>query len=306
MMKKLTLLSAIITLAVQLSGQDMFPVRRLTFDPAQQGFATWSPDSKSIVYQHTDMYSDTLGRNGLWKVSADGKGAEQIFSGLAEHPKWSPDGKYIVFDADTGNSIKLLYLYSNLAKRILPDSVQIQNGGLPCWSSDGSQIAFLERKGFSVCTYNLKTGELKSLFREEGKLPLPGGWWTDGKSLLVASMDRQTRKCTILRISTKDGEKTPVTGHNENFYRHLALSPDGSLLIYSVMEGKYLGLYVMLSEGGKSLPLAVSKECHTEGAIWSPDRKKIAFTRTQSGNFDIWIMDVDIEKIKKELQIINL
>jgi Tol biopolymer transport system component len=73
------------------------------------------------------------------------------------------------------------------------------------------------------------------------------------------------------------------------------------LLIYSVMEGKYLGLYVMPSEGGKSLPLAVSKEGHTEGAIWSPDGKKIAFTRTQSGNFDIWIMDVDIEKIKRDL-----
>ena len=49
---------AICFITIPLSGQDMFPARQLTFDPAQQGFATWSPDSKSIVYQHTDMYSD--------------------------------------------------------------------------------------------------------------------------------------------------------------------------------------------------------------------------------------------------------
>jgi len=303
MKNKLILLSAVISLVIRLSGQDMFQVRQLTFDPAQQGFATWSPDSKSIVYQHTDMYSDTLGRNGLWKITADGTGATQIFKGPAEHPKWSPDGKNIVFDADTGNSIIMMPAEGGEIIKFLPDSVIIQNGGLPCWSPDGSQIAFLERKGLSLCTYNLKTGELKSLFSKEGYLPLPGGWWNDGKSILIANMDRQTRKCTMLKVSAENGEITPVTGHNENFYRHIALSPDGKLLVYGALEGKFLGLYIMPAEGGRSLPLAITKDGHTEGAAWSPDGKKIAFTRTQGRNFDIWIMDVSIRKIKRKLNL---
>jgi len=278
----------------------MFPVKQITFDAAQQGFATWSPDSKNIVFQYTDM-DDTLGKNGLWKVSPEGTGTQQIFKGVAEHAKWSPDGKYFVFDADTGNSIKMIAAAGGDAIRFLPDSVQIQNGGLPCWSPDGSQIAFIERKRLSLCTWNFKTGELKSLFHEEGKLPLPGGWWTDGKSILVANMDIQTRKCMMLRISIDGTTKSPIPGHHENFYRYIALSPDGSLIVYAALEGKFLGLFVMPSEGGKSLPLTISTG-HNEGAIWSPDGERIAFTSTRSGNFDIWIMDVDVKRIKNQLK----
>ena len=161
---------AFFIIAISLTGQDMLRLEQLTLDPAQQGFATWSPDSKFIVYQYTDM-NDTLGNNGLWKVSAEGKEAKQIFKGLAEHPKWSPDGKSIVFDADTGNSMRMIPAEGGDVIKFLPDSVFIQNRNMPCWSPDGSQIAFLERERLSICTYNLKTGELKSLFREEGKLP---------------------------------------------------------------------------------------------------------------------------------------
>lgn len=291
-------------MSLQLNGQDMVPARQLTFDPAQQGFAIWSPDGKFIVYQYTDM-NDTTGKNGLWKVSSDGTGTTQIFSGLAEHAKWSPDGKHIVFDADTGNSIRMIPSNGGDLMKFLPDSILIQNGGLPCWSPDGSKIAFLERKGPSICTYNLNTGELKSLFGEGGKLPLPGGWWADGKSILVANMDRQTRKCEIIRLFTDDFRKTSIPCPDRNFYRHLALSPDGSLLIFAAMEGRYLGLYAMLSSGGKSLPIAVTKDGHNEGANWSPDGNKIAFTSTRTGNFDIWIMDVNINKLKNELEVIN-
>jgi len=128
---------------------------------------------------------------------------------------------------------------------------------------------------------------------------LPGCWSEDGNFVLISLMDRPSRKSTIWKISTDGNERQQITGHLDNFYRYVALSPDGSLLIYAAMEGKYLGLFIMPAEGGRSLPLAASQQGHNEAACWSPDGGKIAFTR----NFDIWIMDLNIEKVKKKLRM---
>ena len=303
-MKKMTLLISLLTIfTINLEAQDMFNARKLTTAPAQKSFATWSPDGEYIVYQYIDRY-DTTGSNGLWKISSEGKGADQIYSGIAEHPKWSPDGKYIVFDADTGNSIKMIHAGGGEVIEFLPDTIQIRNGGLPCWSPDSKQIAFVD-SGRSVFIHNMRTGKTTPVFSRKGILPLPGCWTGDGKWILVALMNMRSRKSTIWKISPDGGEEVQITGHHQNFYRHLALSPDGSMLIYAALRGRYLGLYIMPADGGNSLPLAVTPDAHNEGGTWSPDGRKIAFNSTRSGFFDIWIMDVDTDRMEERLQLIN-
>lgn len=283
--------------------QDMVNARRLTFDSAQQGFPTWSPDGQLIVYQYTDL-NDTTGRNGLWKITLDRKEAELIVEGIAEHAQWSPDGRFVVFDADTGKSIKIIPAEGGNAINLLPDTIHINKGGLPCWSPDASQIAFKDSK-YALCVFNIQTGKIDRIFHKEDMLLLPGCWSHDGKYVLFALMDRQSRKSTMWKISPDGKEIKQITGHHESFYRFLTLSPDGQLLVYAAKEGRYLGLYIMPIEGGKSLPLAVTSNGLNEGASWSPDGQKIAFTSTRSGNYDIWIMDVNVEQIKKKLQSLN-
>jgi Tol biopolymer transport system component len=205
---------------VKVPAQDKYECRRLTFDPAQEGFATWSPDSKYIVYQFT-TWNDSLSKNGLWIISPDGSGAKQIFKGLAEHAKWSPDGRYIVFDSDTGNSIKMIPAEGGEPISFLPDTIQIHNGGLPCWSPDASQIAFKDAE-YSLCVYNMKTDKITRVFKHESLLLLPGCWSEDRKYVLISLWDKPSRKSTIWKISSDGKEKKQITGHHENFYRYLA------------------------------------------------------------------------------------
>ena len=142
-----------------LHAQESFTARQLTSSPAREGFPSFSPDGKYIIYQQTDL-NDTTGQNGLWKIPLKNmSGAKQIYSGVAEHPRWSPDDQLIVFDADTGKSIKMIPAEGGEPIAFLPDTIQIMNGGLPCWSPDATQIAFIEGSSISLCVFNSRTGQ---------------------------------------------------------------------------------------------------------------------------------------------------
>jgi hypothetical protein len=123
---------------------------------------------------------------------------------------------------------------------------------------------------------------------------------------MISLMEMPSRKSTIWKISPDGKEKKQITGHHENFYRHLALSPDGTWLVYAVLQDKALGLWIMPSEGGKSLPLTITQGNHNEGASWSPDGTKLAFTSTRSGSFDIWVMDIDQNKLRSYLELARM
>jgi len=296
-----TVIIALWVSMISVQAQDMFVPRCLTPDNARQGFPSWSPDGDSIVFQ-TSNRSDTMHKNGLWIFAADGTGARQIFHGVAEHPQWSPDGRYIIYDADTGTNIKMIPYAGGDPISFLPDTIHIEKGGLPCWSPDATQIAFIEGSTRTLCVYSFATGTCTNILNKDGIVPLPGCWTEDRNYIITAFMEIPSRRSTIWKISSDGKQRIRIEGHHENFYRHIALSPDGSLLVYAALQDKYLGLFVMPAEGGRSLPLAVSPKGHDEGPSWSPDGKRIAFSSSRSGYGNIWIMDLDIEAIKEKLK----
>ncbi|MCU0411691.1 MAG: hypothetical protein MUF82_04065 [Bacteroidetes bacterium] len=290
-------------ITASLSSQDRFPTTRLTADGARNGFPSWSPDGKMIVYSFIETGNGKQAF-GLRKVSLELGAVLPFTDFIGEHPQWSPDGRLIVFDSDSGAGMMLIDTAGGAPREIIPDSIRMHNGGLPCWSPTGSHIAFKDSGG-ALWVHSLNTGAMAKLLRKEGFIAIPGCWSRDGESVLIALMDRQTRLSTLWKVFLDQREHQQITGHRDSLYRYLALSPDGSLLVYAVMQERRLGFWIMPAEGGTSLPLALSDRYHNESPAWSPDGKWLAFASGRTGHGDIYVMDVDIKNIKAELKMLS-
>lgn len=143
-------------------AQKNFSVKQLTFDRTQDGFPTWSPDGKFIIYSCISREDPPL-KTGLWRFSLDYNNSEQIFNEIAEHPKWSPDGRFIVFDADSGKDMRMIPAEGGSPINFLPDSIEIYNGGMPIWSPDGKRLAFTSTRtgSFDIWLMDIDGKQLK-------------------------------------------------------------------------------------------------------------------------------------------------
>lgn len=70
-----------------------------------------------------------------------------------------------------------------------------------------------------------------------------------------------------------------------NWFRHPAISPDGSQVVFC--HGG--DLYVVPTSGGRAIPLTIH-EAYESSPVWSPDGSMIAFASDRTGNNDVYVM----------------
>src|SRR5262245_3555342 len=109
--------------------------------------AQFSPDGRRIAF--------ASGRSGdqvsIWLANADGTGLVQLTRGAGSFegsPRWSPDGRWIAFDAvskDGGRHIEVVESSGGRSRQLTDDSFSSK---VPSWSRDGKWIYFSsERSG---------------------------------------------------------------------------------------------------------------------------------------------------------------
>jgi Tol biopolymer transport system component len=285
--------------AASLSAQDRFPVQRLTFDPAQEGFPSWSPDGTTIVYSYLDQRESGIVA-GLHTVQSVGGEPQWLTDEIGEHPNWSREGHYIVFDADMGQSIKITSARGGQPVRVVPASIPIHQGGNPIWSPNGSRIAF--KAGTDLWVLDVGTGVAKMIFSRAGMKTIPGCWSDDGASIYFTLADAEAGSPgrRIMETLVDGDEVREVRPAGDWSYRYMDLSPDGMLLAFVQCEGRNCDLWVMPALGGPAVQLTVHP-AYDDTPRWSPDGTRIAFTSTRTNNFDVWVMALDLNALHSAL-----
>jgi hypothetical protein len=258
-----------------------------------------APESKDLLaelktYRHKIVYETN--RDGNWELyvcNADGsnpvnltttKDVDELF------PKPSPDGTKICFVADEGKGEgrvrNVYYMNSDGTGRVKIAA----NGREPCWSPDGTQIAYMkgefEKFTFSdaatkgLFIYDLKTGKTREHVNNELHHLYTLNWSPDGKWFVATVHGGMGFRHNILAIEA-DGDKVydlKLSGCRPN------ISPDGKKVCWG--HGDYCAGVANLDLSGPTpqatdiLDVVESKDpVETYHITWSPDMKYLTFTR---------------------------
>lgn len=189
-------------------------------------FAAFSKDGQWVAYV---SYPD----GALWRSKVDGSNPLQLTysSDYAFLPRWSPDGREILFyevPVGTPSRIYEVSVDGGSPRQLLPDYPGMQQD--PNWSPDGSKVVFAggsNDPASAVHILDLKTGKVSTLPASQGMFS--PRWSPDGRfipalssdSKILSMFDLQTQKWTQIATGTmgwlnwcKDGKSLIVVEVN--------------------------------------------------------------------------------------------
>ena len=264
--------------------------------PAQEKPAEGDPSllAELKTYQHKLVYeSNRDGNFELYICNADGSNPVNLTNTKdvdEVYPKPSPDGTKICFCADEGkgdSKIRNIYVMNSDGSGRTKIAA---NGREPCWSPDGTRIAYMKgefekftysdtaTKGLYI--YDLKSKTTRQHVNDKLLHLYTLNWSPDGKWFVATVHGGLGFRHNILAIEA-DGDKyydLKLTGCRPN------ISPDGKKVTWG--HGDYCAGVADLDFSGPE-PKAVnindvveSKDpVETYHVTWSPDMKYLTFTK---------------------------
>ncbi|MGD2249769.1 MAG: DPP IV N-terminal domain-containing protein [Candidatus Methanofastidiosia archaeon] len=176
------------------------------------------------------------------------------------------------------------------------------NDGDPCWSPDGSKIAFTTSHpeiGDGICVMNSDGSnqeELNTIYERAHLL----SWSPDGKKIAFVASAFGSLRYLSFDIWVLNTDETYAQNVLDDPYwdSHPSWSPDGSKLAFtSTREGRW-EIYTMNSDGSNIKKLLKSPVFDSY-PDWSPDGKKIVFSSRRDVTADIYVVNVDGTHLKR-------
>jgi dipeptidyl aminopeptidase/acylaminoacyl peptidase len=220
--------------------------RRLTDDPANDVFASLSPDGQLIAF-----VSDRGGNENIYVMGTDGQNLRQLtFDPKSDNlPVWSPDRRRIAFNSDRGG-IRQIYVMNADGSDQQPVTDVPERCGHPAWSPSGDEIAFNRGEldaATEIYVVNLASGELRRLTGNTW-LDWSPSWSPDGLHLLFLSKRPDNADVYAMGLQ---GESQQLMYGGSGYEWGAVWSPNGQWIAFTSDKDGENEIYVMPTAGGE-------------------------------------------------------
>jgi TolB protein len=245
---------------------DLSDQRQLTRGPVDDAwFPSWSPDGTRIAFSSSRTDPDPTDDreiHDVFTMRTDGTDVRRITdsNGYSGKPSWSPEGRWLVFDADRGDYPTRQGIYVVAADGSAPARRVTRLPGTSAWQ---------ELARFSPDGKSLVFDEARTIETEDGPV--------DQTALFTVRLDgSKLRRVTPWEISAADAD----------------WSPDGRRLVFAarLAEADFVQSVMTIDPDGRGLRLLTpGDQARGEGdafryqesfnPAWSPDGRSIIFVR---------------------------
>lgn len=222
------------------------PARKINYTTSEGSWMSLdvSPDGKTIVF---DLMGD------IYTMPATGGKATAITKGLAYdvHPRYSPDGKRLLFISDRSGADNVWYI--DMEKK---DTVQVtsdQNQYFPdaCWTPDGNYIVYSKgRRNLKLFMVHRKGGSgIQLIESPQGLKTIDPAVSADGKYIYYSvrnyawNYNATLPQYEIGRYDREKGKTNVITSRYGSAFTPV-LSKDGKWLVYGTRYEDKTGLVI--------------------------------------------------------------
>jgi len=289
---------------------------QVTHFPAFNGSPVWYPDGKRIAFKSD--YGQRLNDFRMWTVSSKGGEAEPLVLGEKARlgtcsPSLSPDGKMMCFVVGdelhlnrsilklvpaTGGESRTLLSFDKSIEDLdwSPDGKTIMIGHSVQASTYGDAEEYMKERVGGISVISAEGGQVKAIMPAErkGLAYLASRWSPDGQRIAFRTFDYQDwvkggRKEEGFGLWVRDmktGFSRLITKGADG-YKH-CWSPDGMSIIFERRaSGMDFDVYKIPADGGTPEKLNIKGR----SVVFSPDGKKIAYSRRLTGGYEFWLVE---------------
>ncbi|UCF66184.1 MAG: PD40 domain-containing protein [Acidobacteriota bacterium] len=283
---------------------------RLTWHPSSDRVLGWTPDGAKVLFRSNRLYPYRA--EELYVVPAGGGVPKQLAVDRAGLASLAPDGQRLAYNRISreertwkrhqGGTAQDIWIGTLGRADFRPVTRWEGTDNYPMWV--GEKVFFTSDRNhgtLNLFSYDVATGSIEPLtdYRDyDVKYPSDGPGqvvFQYGESLHLLDIASGAVKRVPIRMHS---DRVPVraeyveAGHHVDSFR---LSPDGSTMLLAD-RGELLLVPVKTKDepvGDEPVHLTRSSGSREKDAVYAPDGTKIAFISDETGEEEIWLIDVE-------------